>query len=214
MTVLLQTGKRERGINGLTSYQRTRRYVIGAMLFLLAGLLMFVSSSQPELTHAHIEGFGLALMLIGIGGRLWSILYIGGRKSAEVVDIGPYSMTRNPLYFFSAVAAAGVGAQIGSWVMAIIFGVLCWAAFTVVIRREEKFLASELGQTFRDYLASTPRFFPNPLLYRDRPEVTFKPSVWNRTLMDGLVFVLAVPIFEAIEYGQQTGFLPILLHLP
>lgn len=199
---------------GLEGYQRMRRAVIAALLVLLATLLLFIKSSQPELVHEEIELWGMMLMLVGIGGRLWSTLYIGGRKSSVVVDIGPYSVTRNPLYFFSAIAAAGVGMQVGSWVLGIVFAVLCWAAFLVVIRKEESFLRRELGQPYLDYFARVPRFFPNLLLYKDRQEVTFRPKLLLQTLVDGLAFFLAVPIFELIEKGQASGIIPVMLSLP
>ena len=199
---------------GLAGFQRMRRLVIAALLFLLGACLLFVKSSQPELIHEQIELWGMMLMLVGIGGRLWSTLYIGGRKSSEVVDIGPYSITRNPLYFFSAIAAAGVGAQVGSWMLGIVFAVLCWAAFSVVIRREEAFLRRALGQPYLDYMARVPRFVPNLLLYRDRQEVTFRPKLLSQTLVDGAAFFIAVPVFELIEKGQAAGLIPAVLSLP
>src|SRR5690606_35658520 len=104
---------------------------------------------------------------LGIVGRLWSTLYIGGRKSAQVVTGGPYSITRNPLYLFSSIAAAGVGAQMGSILATIGFGVFCALAFHFVILREEKFLKTALGEDYRAYLAAVPRFFPKFSLYRE-----------------------------------------------
>jgi len=47
--------------------------------------------------HEYIEALGIGFVLICILGRLWSILYVGGRKNDELVTIGPFSMTRNPL---------------------------------------------------------------------------------------------------------------------
>jgi hypothetical protein len=152
-------------------------------------------------------------ILIGIGGRLWSTLYIGGRKMAEVVDTGPYSVMRNPLYFFSTVAAAGVGAQLGSLILMVVFAALCWAAFSIVIRREEAFLSARMGKPYQDYLERVPRFFPNPRLYRDEAEVSFQPRLLKRTLIDGLAFFASVPLFETLETLQEQGIIPVLFHL-
>src|SRR5690606_14637614 len=114
-----------------------------------------------------IEMIGIVLIVIGIAGRLWSTLYIGGRKSVSVVTDGPYSITRNPLYVFSSIAAVGVGAQMGSITAMIGFGVACAAAFHVVILREEKYLLANLGPEYRHYMETVPRFFPKLSLYRE-----------------------------------------------
>ncbi|MEW6635116.1 MAG: isoprenylcysteine carboxylmethyltransferase family protein, partial [Pseudomonadota bacterium] len=102
---------------GMANYQQMRKIVLAVLVVVLFAALLFGQSTFPPDTPVHetIEMFGVLLIFLGIIGRLWSTLYIGGRKSAEVVTGGPYSITRNPLYLFSTVAAAGVGAQIGSF---------------------------------------------------------------------------------------------------
>ncbi|MBX3598232.1 MAG: isoprenylcysteine carboxylmethyltransferase family protein [Rhizobiaceae bacterium] len=197
----------------LSDYQRLRRYVLALLIGIIGIVLVFGDSSQDESIHERIEWLGQMLMFVGIGGRLWSTLYIGGRKSSEIVQTGPYSMTRNPLYLFSSIAAAGVGAQMGSIIAMIGFAVMCWAAFSLVIKREEAYLSGKMGQSYQDYLDRVPRFFPNPSLYRDTEEVTFRPAMLRRTLRDGFAFFLAVPAFETIEYLQHAGVIPVLFHL-
>ena len=59
--------------------------------------------------YALIEKAGLALIVICILGRTWCTLYIGGRKKRELINKGPYSVVRNPLYFFTTIGAAGIG---------------------------------------------------------------------------------------------------------
>ncbi|MCO5063826.1 MAG: isoprenylcysteine carboxylmethyltransferase family protein [Rhizobiaceae bacterium] len=197
----------------MTEYQRLRRIVLAAVISVIAIFLIFGRSSQPEEIHERIEWLGQMLILIGIGGRMWSTLYIGGRKSSEVVQTGPYSITRNPLYFFSAIAAAGVGGQMGSLILTAVFGILCWIAFSIVIRKEEGFLEAKLGKPYLDYAARVPRFLPNPSLYRDEELVSFRPTLLLRTLKDGLAFFLSVPLFELIETLQNKGVIPVLFHL-
>lgn len=104
-------------IRRLSRFQRMRRHILAALLLAMFVMPVFTGSAQDALMHERIETVGLALMLVGIGGRLWSVLYIGGRKTVEIVSTGPYSVTRNPLYFFLSIAAAGAGAQSGSYAM-------------------------------------------------------------------------------------------------
>ncbi|TPM64280.1 isoprenylcysteine carboxylmethyltransferase family protein [Mesorhizobium sp. B2-2-4] len=201
---------------GLGSYQRTRRLVLAVLVVVLFAALLFGQSSFPPDTAMHetIEMFGVLLIFLGICGRLWSTLYIGGRKSSEVVTGGPYSITRNPLYVFSTVAAAGVGAQIGSFSGIILFAVLCAGAFHIVILREEKFLKETLGEPYQAYLARVPRFFLKLSLYQEGDTGSFKPRLLLTTLLDGLVFLIALPAFELIDGAQQSGMLPVLFTLP
>lgn len=202
-----------RNSGSLSRYQLARRAILAVIIVIAFGLLTFAGSRHDELMHEYIETLGLVLIMVGIGGRLWSTLYIGGRKSAELVSTGPYSITRNPLYLFSSIAAAGVGAQTGSYVVAGVFMVLCAAAFYVVALREERFLSAALGEAYAGYLSRVPRFLPNPTLYRDDPQVMFQTARLRMTLLDGLVFLAAIPVFEIIEEAQEAGVVPILYWL-
>lgn len=206
----------DNSLTGLRSYQRLRRITLAVLLALVFFVLLFGQSIFPPETVVHeaIEMAGIVLIVIGIAGRLWSTLYIGGRKSATVVTDGPYSITRNPLYVFSSIAAVGVGAQMGSITAAVGFGVACAAAFHVVILREERFLSANLGADYRAYLAAVPRFFPKPSLYREGETAGFKPSLLLVTLLDGLVFLVAMPVFEIIDAAQLSGALPVLFRMP
>ena len=200
----------------LGTYQRIRRLVLAVMVVVMIAALLFGQSVFPPDTPVHesIEMVGVLLIFLGVVGRLWSTLYIGGRKSAEVVTGGPYSITRNPLYLFSSVAAAGVGAQMGSVVATVGFGALCAGAVHVVILREEKFLKTAMGESYRAYLEKVPRFFPKLSLYQEGDTGSFKPRLLLNTLLDGLIFLIAMPVFEAIDTAQMSGALPVLFRLP
>lgn len=209
------SGRQQQG-QSLSRYQRTRRYMLAGLVVLLCALLLFGQSTFPpeSVVHETIEMFGVLLIFLGIVGRLWSTLYIGGRKSAEVVTGGPYSITRNPLYVFSTVAAAGVGAQMGSFTAMFGFALLCALAFHVVILREERFLKEVLGAPYEAYLARVPRFFPRLSLYEEGDTGSFQPKLLKTTLLDGLVFLLAMPFFESIDSAQMAGVLPVLFTVP
>ncbi|MHB2266932.1 methyltransferase family protein [Aliihoeflea sp. PC F10.4] len=201
-------------VSSLARFQRMRRLVLAILIVSASLVLMIVRSSLSERAHEFVEAFGLGLIGAAILGRLWCTVHIGGRKSAQVVDSGPYSISRNPLYVFSAIAAVGVGAQTGSLVVAAFFGVATVAAFHIVILREERFLSEKFGTEYADYLARVPRFWPRFSIYSDVETVVARPALLYRTLSDGLVFFLAVPAFESIEWAQSAGYLPVLLRLP
>ncbi len=201
-------------LNEMSRYQRKRRLYIFLSIIGLSAILLVTHHAWADFRVSFvIRSVGIALITFGIVGRMWSTLYIGGRKSNEVVTDGPYSVMRNPLYFFSSVAAFGVGAQTGSITLALLVGALCVVAFLIVIEREEAFLSQAFGQPYANYIARVPRFFPRISLFRDPETVTVLTKLVYRTLADGLVFFVAVPLLILVDYAQTVGWLPIFLRL-
>lgn len=198
--------------------QRVQKIRKAALLVGLIGVvaLAFVTRSigGESVLHEGLEAFGLGLIAICIVGRAWCSLYIGGRKKAEIVDRGPYSISRNPLYVFSFMGAFGIGAQTGSVTLAALFLVLAVVVFHFTVKREEAWLSDVFGQTYADYCARTPRFGPDFSKWRDEGTLEIRPQFFLTTLRDGLVFLLAVPLFESVEKLQDIGWLAPLLHLP
>jgi protein-S-isoprenylcysteine O-methyltransferase Ste14 len=203
------------GVAVLNTVQLVRKAVLGLAL-VGAVMLIALVGSPPYWSSFHeaTEALGLALILICIAGRCWCTLYIGGRKGAELVDTGPYSMSRNPLYFFSFLGAAGVGAQTGSLTIALVFTLAAWAVFRAVVGREERFLTSALGDNYARYLATVPRFLPFPWLWKGQDVLEVRPGRVALTFFDGLAFLLAIPLAEGFEILQNHKVLPVLLRLP
>lgn len=155
--------------------------------------------------------------MVCILGRTWTSLYIAGRKIEQFVTEGPYSVTRNPLYFFSILGGAGrggAGAQLGSIVSGLVFGVLAWMVFYVVVLQEGRLLADRYGADFAGYMDRVPRFWPDWRLWRDVPTLTVMPPRILRTFADAMLFLLMVPVAEGFEKLQGIGVLPVLLRLP
>lgn len=200
----------------IAEVQIVRKIVLG--LAVLLGVLMFALTNSrlgaTNSTHEMIEWIGVVAITVCILGRTWTSLYIAGRKIEQLVTDGPYSVMRNPLYFFSILGAAGAGAQLGSVVAGLVFGALAFAVFYVVTLQEERLLADRYGAAFADYTATVPRFWPDPRLWRDVPVLTIIPPRILRTFADAMLFLLAVPVAEGFEKLQNMGVLPILMRLP
>lgn len=196
--------------------QAIRKIVLYAAVAFGVFVFAVTASIYPsgQTTHEMIEWLGIVLIVACILGRTWSSLYIGGRKIEEFVQTGPYSVMRNPLYFFSFLGAAGVGMQVGSVTLGLICLFIAWLVFYVVVLQEEQVLSARYGETYRDYLARVPRFFPNPKLWHDEPTLTIRPPRVLMTFADALLFLLAVPLAELFEHLQESGVVPVLLRLP
>ena len=192
--------------------QLWRKYILAAGLAVMLAWTATVRA-VPYLEHP-VEHLGLVSILACILGRAWCSLYIGGRKKQEIVDVGPYSISRNPLYVFSFLGAFGVGAQTGSLVVAVVFAAAAYGVFRVVVGREEAFLVQAFGPPYEAYVSSTPRFLPNLSLWRDADVLSIRPVFFLRTVRDGLVFLLAVPVFESLELLQRAGGFTSMFQLP
>src|SRR3954470_2338659 len=142
----------------LSPVQAARKVALWVLvLAMVAAMAVIATPLERPRMHEWVDGAGWALISVCIFGRCWCTLYIGGRKIAELVRIGPYSMMRNPLYTMSFIGAAGVGAQTGSVVMAGLFLLIAWVVFRLVVAREEKFLIGRFGEPYVDYLKTVPR---------------------------------------------------------
>ena len=194
-------------------HRRRRSVALGLALVMAVALCTGTQWDPASPTRVLIEDIGLVLIAVAIVGRAWCSLYIGGRKAAELVTTGPYSISRNPLYFFSFVGASGVGAQSGSLTLGVIFLLATMSIFLPLIAREETFLAHTMPR-FDAYRGLTPRLWPRLSLWRSPHEITVRPALFLRTLFDGLPFVLAWPLFDGIEALQQSGLLPVIARWP
>ncbi len=186
-------------------------------LVVFVTIQMFVThSTTPSGApfHEYLEWIGVALIAFCIIGRTWCSIYISGNKREVIVDKGPYSVTRNPLYLFSAAGAAGVGLTSGSIVVGFIFAAITLAVFHVVVRSEEAFLRTEFPQTYEDYAAHVPRWLPRMTNWQNADWVRTRPANIVTTFRDLLWFLLAFPVFELMEYFQDTGLVSVLIELP
>jgi protein-S-isoprenylcysteine O-methyltransferase Ste14 len=194
--------------------QTIRKVVLLVAITTVAALCLFTASRWSGNLHEVIEWTGLGLIFVCISGRTWCSLYIGGRKTSELVMLGPYSVCRNPLYTFSILGALGVGAQIGALSSALVSGLLTWVVFRLVVLQEERLLTAEHGDTYRDYMARVPRFLVRPSQWRNVHVLEIRPRTVVTTFLDACFFIAAVPIAEAFEYFQRIGMLHVFWHLP
>ena len=204
------------GRAGAGPSQALRKLVFaGSVLF--AVVFLIVAASQWEdgsAMHEGIEWAGIALIVICILGRTWSTLFIGGRKNNALTTDGPYSISRNPLYLFSIIGAAGVGAQFGSFTVALVCGFFAWLVFLWTVWREEAALLATFGDQYRQYVARVPRFLPKPGLWQSPPTLTVNPRLIVTTFFDAAIFLVAIPIAELFEWLHVIEALPTLLVVP
>ncbi len=199
----------------LQRLQRTRKLRIVAMTLLLVPVVLLVGPAWPQdgVVGEGIEAVGALLIVLAIFGRTWCTLYIGGRKRRELVTSGPYSVVRHPLYLFSTIALAGLGAQSGSLTLALLVAAILGWPLAAVARSEESALREAFGIAYDDYAARVPAFIPNPRLWRDAETLEIKPVFVRRTFLEASLILVAIPLAEFIHALQARGVLPVLLRL-
>ena len=204
-----------RSITVPRSFVRKQR-ILGSRLFGLAIVaLLFISKSHWEdgLWGPTFFLAGAVLIGIAVTGRLWCSLYISGYKSGTLIMTGPYSMSRNPLYFFSFLGAIGIGLATETLTIPACIAVVFAMYYPLVIKSEEKKLAGIHKEAFSDYCKSTPSFFPSFKLLAEPEEYTVKPKIFRRTLLEVWWFVVLLGVIEFKEALQQANLLPTILNL-
>lgn len=155
-----------------------------------------------------LETGGVLMIFLAVLGRFWSILYIGGRKNAEVMRDGPYSICRHPLYLFSTMGVVGFGLMLGSLVLAGAMGGLAWAILSATAAREERFLRHRFGARYDSYARQVPRMWPDLRLFSTPPEVVFDSGTLARNAADALVFLSLIPLADLLRGLQTAAYLP------
>ena len=157
-----------------------------------------------------MEDLGFVLVLLAALGRLWSALYISGQKNRTLATVGPYSVTRNPLYVFSLAGAIGIGLATESLVVTVLILLFYIPVYHSTIHAEERKLAARFGEEFERYRRQVPRFIPNPRLYRDREQCTVNAHLFQRAILEAACFPLLFGLIEIVNGLHQQGALPVL----
>lgn len=186
----------------------------GVALLFFAILLSVESRQEGRMASAVLFLVGLALAALATAGRLWCSLYISGYKDRELVVEGPYSISRNPLYFFSMLGFVGIGFASETYTLGIAAALFFLCAYPFVIAREERELAARFGEQFQDYCRRTPRFWPDPRLLREPETYSVRPRQFRRTMFDALWFVWLIGVVEIAEALHEYHIVKPLLHLP
>lgn len=201
---------------GYGFFEHYRRHVTSIALF-FGAIIIFLTAPGWKDGGNIGEAFDIAgaiLILAGILGRLWSTMYIGGKKNASLVTKGPYSMCRNPLYFFSFLASLGVCIEFENILLVVLFLSFFWFYYHRVITSEEKRLQSFFGEVFDAYKASTPMFMPNIFKYDSGDGPTIIPNLLWKNFLDASIFLVFIPLAYVVRRLQESGHLATLLRIP
>jgi protein-S-isoprenylcysteine O-methyltransferase Ste14 len=156
---------------------------------------------------------GIALAGFGAAGRAWATAYISGQKMKHLVTLGPYSLCRNPLYFFSLILGIGFGCCTKTFTMPLVIAIVLVILGQLQILREEQRLLLKFGQEYKAYLTNIPRFFPSFEHYSEPEEITISPRLLKRGLFGIAFLLILIGVLELLEGLHQAGVLPVFFRI-
>jgi protein-S-isoprenylcysteine O-methyltransferase Ste14 len=187
----------------------SRAFGLSALIFL--GLGASYWSSRPLLNQSLFSS-GVLLAVLGVCGRLWCFSYIAGRKKRVLVTIGPYSLCRHPLYFFSLIGGIGLGLCTETLSAPLLFALAFAAYYPHIIQTEEKFLRNNF-QDYEVYREAVPLFFPKWSNFSDG-DLQINARDFQNEILGAGSFLLLIGVFEFLEAMHRTHLLPTYFLIP
>ncbi len=137
-------------------------YGLGQTLTILSALWFPSVWGTPSLAHI----FGISMFVVGVCYRLWAIRTLGQFYSHrvrtltdhQIVDSGPYQVTRHPAYAGMLLANAGICLYFLNWVTTLIFLLILVPSILLRIIVEERMLFGIKG--YSEFAEQRKRLFP------------------------------------------------------
>jgi protein-S-isoprenylcysteine O-methyltransferase Ste14 len=115
-----------------------------------------------------VFAIGLAIMLLGLGLRIWAVVTLGAsfrttvetHDAQKVVRRGPYKLIRHPSYSGLLLMCCGYGIAVQNWLSLAIAVLLPLAALLYRIHIEEAAMVSSMGSDYSEYRKNTKKLLP------------------------------------------------------
>ena len=124
--------------------------------FAAAALVFYFATPSPG---SLLGGLPVALAGLVFRGAAAGVI----RKNDVLARQGPYTLTRNPLYFGSFLLATGFALMSGNLLAAGVLLIPSTLIYPRVIRDEEQHLRKLFGKEYEDFRQQIPAFFPRRL---------------------------------------------------
>lgn len=196
----------------IESFARSRLF--WSRLFGVALLAVVVFSPLPwpenSLMALAFEVSGFVLLATATLLRLWCTTYIAGLKNNVLMQEGPYSMVRNPLYVSSFIGGIGFGLSVENPILTAVIAMAFLIYYPWVVRHEEERLAGLFGEAYLAYCRKVPRWFPRFSSYSEPETYTVRARMLRRGYFNAMWFMWAFLLWEVIERLREIGIVPAL----
>lgn len=157
---------------------------------------------------------GTVMVAVGVLGRAWCLSYIGGNKRNLVIQHGPYSLCRNPLYLFSFIGAIGIGLATKTLVFPLIVFTVFVVYYPLVIKKEEAELKLKFGIEFENYMKTTrSRIIPSFRGYAGLERTEINLRSFRKGVFELIFFIIPLGIFPLLETLHAMGSVPFFYYI-
>lgn len=186
-----------------------RRTSIPLPIALLLLLVPAGWSSYSLSTPAALAG--VPIVLAGELLRLWGVHHIGvisrtrSDRLGPLIDTGPFSLVRNPLYLGNILLWLGfsISARL-VWLAPFVVALLA-VEYHAIVRWEEGLLASRIGPPYRNYTRRVPRWIP--LLRAPAQPPGAAVFSWRETFYSERGTLIAIVAgYALLAVKQRLGF--------
>jgi len=140
--------------SGWSKAEKTVSHAIKILALIYFGLFIF----SPLKTELPVFIVGITFFAIGQVGFVIALVNFRNVAEGQPATNGLYRVSRNPQWITMVLAMLGISLMIGSWTTFFLF------VLTVILSHfrllaEEKSCMALFGDSYRDYLESTARYF-------------------------------------------------------
>lgn len=181
---------------------------------LLLALVTGHAYAENSIADTALGAAGLILLIVSAGGRIWASAYLTGRKNRALVTHGPFSIVRNPLYFFSFVGFVGAGLSFESVTLAGVFALTFFLTHWPTIHAEERRLEELFGEAYRTYRSRVPRFIPAFRKAETSGIVELDTRGFSKAVLECMAIPLVYVMAQVAELAKLSSLLPTFWRLP
>ena len=134
---------------------------------------------------------GVLVVALGELLRLWGVHHIGvisrtrSDRLGPLIDTGPFSLVRNPLYLGNILLWVGFAISARLLWLAPFIVLLLGLEYHAIVRWEEQLLTGRIGAPYVDYTRRVPRWLPllrAPKAFDAGATLKSAPFSWAETL--------------------------------
>ena len=178
--------------------------------------LTIIYHSSPVIPYSIL---GISLILIGELIRINAVRFAGGATRTRNVGApflctsGPYSRTRNPLYWGNIIIYSGVAFLGGGnfmWELVALVGLFFILQYYLIISLEEETLKIKFKDQYDLYIKNVPKLLPRITPWNNdneiKPQSVLKTLKTEKRTLQNILFILFIIIFKS-QIISQFNFL-------